>query len=187
MYKNIIAFDIDGVVADTYKSIRKRIIDDYSYDIEGNVSKHEIVVPNVDRKEVLNRIYNTMEYSVIDPCDNAVDSLTKVYKMIGEEITFLTARPHFLVDTTYKWLDKIIPNIKYKIIFAQSSQKYKFLDKYGFKFMVDDRIKVINSIPNRMTGFLVNREWNANRETNDNVIRVNSLKEVVKLLNKLYN
>jgi 5'(3')-deoxyribonucleotidase len=183
--KSVIAFDIDGVLADTYNAINKVIKEKYNYDTNGKVRTHQIEVPGVEYKDILKIVYNVLgDIDSISPYEEAKEYLPKIYELYGY-VTFITARNIQFYNTTKKWLKLHFPMIKkFNLVFERSSNKHHVVREKEVCFMVDDRIKVVNSLPSHVTGFLVNRQWNQDREINPNVVRVNSLKEIYSTLRR---
>ena len=177
-----IAFDIDGVLADSEVTIRKHILKETGYDLRSDtIRKFNFTVPGSTVEETYWLIQDGVKYYTdeIQPHSGAVDSICKVYEFHKRQrpITFITARPEkYLGKETMIWLKKQFPNMWFNLHFAED--KIKSVD--GFECIVEDRLKNANDLAKYLSVvYLVNQPWNEDRETEWNVIRVNSVSEAV--------
>lgn len=178
-----IAFDIDGVIANTESAIRTEILKQTGHDIGDSLSQFDFPVPEYSKAEIYNMIQMGIENYTdsIKPYDGAIDAVNKIYYSRDKTrpITFITSRPEsILKDETHDWLNKYFPTMRYKVIFASDKRKY-ILDNETSVF-VEDRLKNANDISPIVTAvYLVNRSWNIGRDHAWNVIRVDSVEEAV--------
>ncbi|OQB41700.1 MAG: 5' nucleotidase, deoxy (Pyrimidine), cytosolic type C protein (NT5C) [candidate division CPR1 bacterium ADurb.Bin160] len=185
-----IAFDLDGVVADSFQQIRKRILEMKNFDILENLNSYSLVSQKLDYDESQKIIYDVIikENRHIKMYPEAKDVLTELYEATNEPICFVTARPKEAKRATKRWLDRNL-NVPYNIFFSTPEKKEKYLIEGGFKFFVEDRAETVNKCEKMKINFLITRPWNETQKTNTNVIRVNNLNEVKSkylLFNNIY-
>jgi len=99
------------------------------------------------------------------------------------EVNFLSARSqsHDVVEATEWWLQNNFSFVKYNLYnLGDSGSKYQWMLENGFDAIVEDRFKTANecNFGDNKT-FLINREWNMNRQELPHVKRVDSLFEAV--------
>jgi len=188
--KNKIAFDLDGVISDTYSVYRLEFIKLYNIDIAKHpkykITTYKIFLPNVSDKDISYTIFKviTQYWEEIHPYPDAVEALNLFYNYYKKPIEIVTARKYSrqeeVCDATYAWLNKNFPNIKFNVCFAGHDEKTKFLKENKFNIFVEDRLRNANRISNQIDKvYLINRMWNLGRRENDNVERVKSLKEAI--------
>ena len=177
-----IAFDIDGVIANSESAIRSEFLDRTGHDITHLWKTFNFEVPGYNWVEVYDMIQDSILYrsDEITPHDDAISALYSIYEHYNKKypITFITARPEFLQPVTKDWMKKYMGNIWHDIIYT--SDKCKYLKEHNFEIFVEDRLKTANGLSKDMSAiFLVNRPWNEGRDHAWNVIRVNSVNEAV--------
>lgn len=175
----MIAFDIDGVVANSQDVIRKKILKKHNYDIINN-TKYDITIPNMERDDTryyINKILLEYWYET-KPYLEAPLYLEKFYNDMREPLIFITARERNLEYTTRCWLDIKI-NLPYEVYFVPSKEKHNFIKNNGINYFVEDKHETaVNCVNNGIECFLVNRYWNENEENHPNIVRVNGLDDV---------
>lgn len=179
--KNLIAFDIDGVIADVYTAFRLFIKRDFGYDIYNKSNTFDIDVPGLSHKDFMDYIYKIMgvQYKSVEPYPNVLQTLDIIYQKTTSPITFITARNKIIENETHAWIMyKLKLNIPYKIIFNET--KHDYIHKNKIKYFVEDRYKTCNEIADKCPDvnkiFMLNRKWNSNRSINeDKITRINNL------------
>ncbi len=183
----VVAFDIDGVVADTMSLFFE--IAEKEYNISG--IKHEDVtsynledcldVDNDLMVEIFTRIINGEFSSTLKPISGAPQVLNKIAEKC-KSLLFVTARPH--KGDIINWLSDII-GVKPEILEVETTGSFEgkidVLLNNGFSYILEDRFETCELlIEAGITPILYKQPWN-NRE--HSFIEVNGWKEFEKLLN----
>ena len=176
-----IAFDIDGVVCDSITTFYESAKQKWNKPISN--STYQIKIRGISSDEIFHEYMGILihENEKMFPYINAVESL-RIFAKYLVPLTFVTSRPeHCLVmRSTMEWLKTYLQGVKFNIIFTDN--KLEYIQEQGFKYFVEDRYKTANQLAkNNIQCFLVNREWNMNRQTHKNVTRVNDLKQVFEI------
>ncbi len=149
---NDIAFDIDGVVADTMSSfiyvakkqfginaIRKEQIT--SYWLEECLD-----LPEKTIKAIINRILEDPFRTKLKPIEGAVETLTRLTSF--GPVHFVTARP--VKDPIEKWLKTVLRKVpSHKIIVHATGQhdiKPRVIKKLGKTFFLEDHLETCKAI-----------------------------------------
>lgn len=184
----MIGFDIDDTVFDLYPVVRTYFVSKLGYDVHPR-TKHNQKVPGISEEEMVSHIgqvlnnYNEM----INPCNYAIEALTKFYELTNQPIIFITSRRPFVKDATIELLnDKL--SVPYNLYQTVSSKKKDLIRELDLKYFVDDRMSIVKSCRKvcKMV-FLMNKLWNLNREVVLNITRVNNLIEVFDYVRKDYD
>jgi len=178
----IFATDLDGVICDFNKILRQYIKKVTNYDIGDNPDSFRLSVPGYTDLEMAKMVNIVTAQSInAPPIDKNILYLSYIYKLVKEPILIITARNKAFKNVTEKWLEKNVGDkFKYIIRHFDSSFKKKshYLDK-DTKYFVDDYYMNCNDVaPHVKYAFLINMNYNRNKSLKDNVIIVNSLKDV---------
>jgi uncharacterized HAD superfamily protein len=182
----MLVIDIDGVVADTPPWVEKEIEEKIGEKLKFDTPRTYRFGLNVSDAECMDCVTNALGkyHDNIKPYEEhrIKDLLTKLNRQQGI-ITFLTARENIaeVRALTYSWLNKHFPILNYRVVFlGEGVCKKEWMIENGFNCIVEDRLRTANRI-NLDYGatYLVNREWNMHRKTEDHVIRVNDLCEAL--------
>lgn len=184
------AFDLDGVVMDSYEIFREFFMHKYFVDIGCNGSGNHNVFdfrkscPDIksdeecmqDVKDALILFHDRML-----PIPYAIDALQSIWYLFKRPLIFITAREFYgqiIMDKTHRWLDDHLEGVPYEVHF--SFEKTKFLKERGITHYVDDRFKYADELaPYVDRYFMLNSDWNAGREpTSPNITRISNLIEM---------
>ena len=186
----LIAFDLDGVLADTISLTRIELLKIYGMDINkypkrGNRT-YRISLPDVPEKDISTIIYKciTEYWDSIQPYPDAQEAIKVFYAYYETPIQIVTARKYKdkikVLDSTLKWLKKVFPDVEFNVAFKGHKEKVDFLVENKYNIFIEDRLRNANIISEKLdTVYLINRSWNIGRLERENVIRVNSVKEAV--------
>ena len=175
-----IAFDFDGVIADTSK-MKKIWLENKKIEIE-NVDKTSFYQHLYEKKskEEIDSIYKEMSKTIFtkevllntEPIYNSINSIRKISEKF--EIYIITARNSEQIKYAEKWLEKyeIKKHIK-KIISSSCEKKQQICKKNHISYLCDDDIRHLTDrkIPYRIL------YSNKNTEV-DGIKKVNSWHEI---------
>lgn len=183
--KNPIAFDLDGVIANTYPILREGFFNLYGIDIHP-CNTYSIIdkLKENDKDKFYKDVREILEFysQQIYPYSKSVEFLKEIYNKTRNPILIVTARDCSLYESTHGWLLKNL-TVPYELFMVNEEWKKHYLLYRGVRYWCEDRLKQANYIgQGRTKVLLMNRIWNLNRETNENTIRVNDFEEVFKLL-----
>lgn len=183
--KRLLAFDFDGVIANTYPVLREGFFNLYGVDIHP-CDRYSIVdkLKESDKenfyKDVRLILDNYSQFTY--PYPKSIEFLENIYKNTRQPLLIVTARDCSLYESTHGWLFKNL-TVPYELFMVDEEWKKYFLSYRGVRYWCEDRLKQANYLgQGRTKVFLMNRIWNMNREVNENTIRVNDFEEVFKLL-----
>ena len=184
------AFDLDGVVMNSYEIFREFFMKKYHVDIGYNGSGNQrefnfrTTCPDIksdeecmqDVKDALIIFHDKME-----PVPHSIHALQSIWHFFKQPLIFITAREFYgqiIMDKTHRWLDHHLEGVPYEVHF--SYEKTKFLQEHGVTHYVDDRFKYADELaPYVDRYFMFNSDWNAGREpTSPNITRVSNLIEM---------
>lgn len=191
--KKVIAVDIDEVLADfltyfvyfhnlMYKTSKKR--EDFK-----NYHLHEGF--QVDRDEMHIRYMEFKTFSLLERLKPIKGSKEGIKKLIDLGFTphLLTARPKVIEKETRKWLDIHFKGIDLPLHFARD-ERDKFKKKslvckeLGAKIIIEDHLEnALDCSENGIKVFLIDAPWNQTESLPENVVRVKSWKDIIKILN----
>ncbi len=181
-----IAFDIDGVISETYPWIEKTI-HDFGYEVDKEVSYGEYLITlkgvdgHAETAKIMNKVLEhvfTKYNDVIMPCNFVGYYLPKIVEMTGGSVTFITARISTYKDITNEWLDKWF-NFDYGLVHCGSKNKVQWLVSHKYDCIVEDRLQTANECAKAGLGvFLINARYNVNRFTEGSVVRIDSLRDL---------
>lgn len=185
--KENIAFDFDGVIANTTQKkidwLKKRNINLVNVDKTSfyDELKKYMTIDQIDdiyfkmsREIFTERVL--LETEEINGALNSIHKLSKKYN-----IFIITARTESLILHLKKWLEK--NNIQkdiFKVLSSTSDTKQNICLKYNINFLCDDDSRHL--IDNKIRTRVLFNSNNNSKNINDNIIQVNSWKELEKLL-----
>ncbi len=184
-----IAFDIDQVIVDSTSVMKNYIKDIYGTTFGNFEDQFEIKIPGLDKHQVSDILRDSILENSLDskPLEDSIEYLNKFYEYYNyKPLVFITARDNRLESITHEWLDKYL-NVPYFVYF--DSDKIKILKKLNIKYFVDDKYEtIINCASCLKKSFLYNQSWNVGKKLiYDNIIRINSLKEVYNYILNIEN
>jgi uncharacterized HAD superfamily protein/phosphoribosyl-ATP pyrophosphohydrolase len=188
-YDNVIGVDIDGVLADYPRSfiefINKEMKTNYDYkDIKSYDIAESLSLPPEECAKLKNLYRETGQKRFIPVIDGAKQFLEEL-KYLGYTIVLLTSRPYdkykrMFGDTQY-WL--VQNKMMYDAILWDEKKGERLIEEFGkdkVKLFIDDVASFANNIGKLgMKCILLNKPYNLNISTHENVMRVNSLREAL--------
>ncbi len=162
-----IAFDIDGVFADTmnlFLDIAKKEYDiTIDYDSLTAYMLEECLDMNSDIiKDIIDRITTGNYEFILNPIGSSVTTLTKIGRKSGE-LLFITARPTIgpMKDWILKQLNELNPKIIEIIATGAFEAKTDILLSKNKKYFVEDRLETCFDIHKvGIEPILVKQPWN---------------------------
>ena len=183
-----IAFDIDGVVANTMTLFLEIARKDYGInhvryeDITEYFLEDCIDIDPLIIKTIINRILEgDFEYE-LKPIDGAVDVLSEIGRV--HPLLFVTARPRH--PTIQEWIDSILPlsGSEFEVIATGTFEgKGDVLVSRGIQYFVEDCLEICHMLSERaIHPILFSQPWN--RSPNHPFREVNSWSELKALLKR---
>mmetsp|Transcript_1627 Transcript_1627/g.1128 ORF Transcript_1627/g.1128 Transcript_1627/m.1128 type:complete len:196 (-) Transcript_1627:29-616(-) len=182
-----IAFDIDGVFADTvtlFLNIAKKDyrIEDIKYeDITSYMLEQCIDIDPIITRAIIDKILTGDYNFTLNPIDRAIDVLTKLGKSMGH-LLFVTARPHLghMKDWVLNCLSKLAPNTIELIATGSFEAKTDILLSKNKTYFLEDRLETCFDLNKAgITPILYKQPWN--REPHP-FIEVNNWSELESLI-----
>ena len=182
----MIVIDIDGVIADSEPWLVKEIeyrsgtklkfnkpriydfFDNNSIGIKDGIQYiNDALIKYKNDINVYNRIRTIIALRTIELKEGRVN--------------FVTARANGdVAKATHWWLEKHFGGLVYNLhSLDYNADKFKWMYYNDAYAIVEDRLKTVNEIPSCYKPYLVNREWNIERETKPHVKRVRDLLQAV--------
>ena len=163
---NELAFDIDGVVADTFRAFVATAENQYGVQLQyENITDYDFLsVLDIDEdifNEIIDRILDDPLGMGIIPMDGAVDVLTRLMGL--GPLTLVTARPNN--GAIQKWLQEHFQlndgnGIRLNETGAHT-EKLPVLKKYGIKYFVEDRLETCYLVQEaELTPIVFEQPWN---------------------------
>lgn len=163
---NEIAFDVDGVVADTFHLFVAKARNDYGYrfDYEDITEYDFLQVLDMDEKEsdaIVQTLLDRPLESGVKPLPGAVEVLTRLSLLAP--LSFVTARPE--KGPILAWVEHQLPQVdKDRIrleVTGVHTEKIPVLLEMGFKYFVEDRLDTCPLLEqNGITPILFEQPWN---------------------------
>jgi 5'(3')-deoxyribonucleotidase len=160
-----IAFDFDGVVADTFRLFVRLACSEYGIDIKyESITDYEFLnVVKMDRAlaekliEILTDIPHELD---LRPNTGALEILTRLSAFAP--VLVVTARPYG--RPVEKWFEKHLPHLKNLISVeatGENTTKLPFLQKKNIKYFVDDRLDTCMQLAgDGITPIVYDQPWN---------------------------
>ena len=140
-----IAFDIDGVVADTFRVFVDRARDEYGYQFHyEDITEYDFrQVVDIDEEiseQIIRSLMNHPIENHIKPIEGAVALLTKLSS--ASPLLFVTARPH--KAPILNWVCSQLSNVDVDLIRLEATnthrEKIPILLENGIRYFVEDRL-----------------------------------------------
>ena len=140
-----IAFDIDGVVADTFRVFVEKARRDYGYRFTyEDIVEYEFLkvldMTKDDSDAIIQKLLEKPIESGIQPIRGAVEVLTRLSNITP--LFFVTARPE--KDPILAWIYHQLPHVDRDLIYLKATQtsreKLPILAELGIKYFVEDRL-----------------------------------------------
>lgn len=184
--EKVCCFDIDGVLMSCYPDCWVNFVNKELDTEHENLNFVKASVP-YDIYRTLKEKYRLSGIKESFPADKDAAELTKALKQKGYVIIIVTARPvqkyPCLYQQTMNWLNK--NNITYDLVyFGEKNKHVKILtDIHNLKFMVEDNSYIANQVARwGYRVFLLDNIYNRGLTLEPNVIKVYSLKDIMRYL-----
>jgi uncharacterized protein len=161
-----IAFDIDGVVADTFRSFVLLAERDYGLKIHyEDITEYEfwkcLDIGEEKALAIIRRLIDDPIEVGIKPVKGAPDVLARLLK--SAPLTFVTARPE--ADSILRWMTEVMgfPNDNGIILEATGDHERKasFLVRHNVKYFVEDRLETCYLLNDAsIVPILFDQPWN---------------------------
>ncbi len=182
-----IAFDIDGVVADTMSLFLE--IARSEYDIN-RIGYEDITSYNLDEcldmdvkviKEIVAKLTDGLHSQPLRPINGATETLARIGLSFGR-LSFVTARPY--LGPMRDWIYEMLPLLEHEsidiIATGSFDDKADVLLKMGKSFFVEDRLETCFSLEEAgIEPILFEQPWNRHKNS---FTLVNSWKELEGLI-----
>jgi uncharacterized HAD superfamily protein len=163
---NEIAFDVDGVVADTFHLFVAKARSDYGYRFEyEDITEYDFMkVLDIDAEASDAIIQTLLDYpleSGLRPISGAVEVLTRLSLLAP--LHFVTARPEKkpILDWVEHQLQEVDRNMIRLDVTGVHTEKIPVLLEKGFKYFVEDRLETCPLLEqNGITPILFEQPWN---------------------------
>ena len=163
---NEIAFDIDGVFADTFRIFVEKATKVYGYQFDyEDITEYEFMsVININKEASEKIIQTLLDHPIesgIKPIDGAVEVLTRL-SSIGP-LLFVTARPD--KDVILEWIYHQLPGVNINFISLEATttheKKIPVLLKNRIKYFVEDRLETCYLLDKAsITPIVFEQPWN---------------------------
>ncbi|HDR14198.1 MAG TPA: haloacid dehalogenase [Desulfobacteraceae bacterium] len=180
-----IAFDIDGVVADTFRSFVMLAEKEYGIKIHyEEITEYEFwKILDIDEETAHALIHKLIEQPVevgIKPVRGAPDVLTRLLKT--GPVKFVTARPE--ADSILRWMTEVLGFPDHNGIVLEATgdheRKAQFLVRENVKYFVEDRLETCYLLEDAsIVPILFDQPWN--RKPNE-FMRVKNWDEISALI-----
>ncbi len=185
MYNKLIAFDLDGVIINSYPQFRKLFLKYFDFDITPQKTFDFNIPKHLANKLEVNRLWRSHLEEITLNSNIIPDSILVNRFLKHGRLFFITARPESCMGYLKKYLRGKLRHDQFDIIMDNSDGKLDTIKKYKLKFFVDDRFSTCVKVsPYVENVFLFNQTWNRNREIiPKNMTRVYSMCDVIDLFN----
>jgi len=166
IYPHEIAFDFDGVVADTFRLFVKIAQSDYNVDVEyEDITNYEFLkVVNMDTddaREIVERLTNYPHKLDLQPNEGAADVLARIAR--SNPLLLVTARP--AGRPIELWFEKnmpqILPGCIQVLATGETTAKLPVLKEQEISYFVDDRLDTCHLLAQQgITPIVFDQPWN---------------------------
>ncbi len=158
-----IAFDIDGVFADTIGAFIKEVRNKYGIKVRyEDIKEYELAKIVNMNEEILIELAKRILYEPVDigikPIKGSIQVLKKLSKI--NRILFVTARPD--KSGIQKWVEKYLKRDNFDIVATGThEEKVPLLKRYGIKYFVEDRLETCFILEKAsITPIVFEQPWN---------------------------
>lgn len=161
-----LAFDVDGVFADTFRTFVETARDQYGIQVEyEDITEYDFrQVIDIDEKtsdEIIQRILDNPLSMGIQPVIGAVDVLSRL-SQIGP-LLFVTARSE--KDSILEWVQQVLRVTDMDVIQLEATSTYveklPVLLKHGIRYFVEDRLETCYFLEKTpITPIVFEQPWN---------------------------
>ena len=162
----LLAFDFDGVIADTFRLFARLARDNYGVEIDYDAIREYEFIDAVDlpRSEALDIIdeltYRSHELG-LEPLRGAIATLERLSAKASPLI--VTARP--VSEPVEIWLNEHLPGKAFRIAATGSPEaKLAVLQQTGIQYFIDDRLDTCELLGRHgLTPLVFEQPWNRSR------------------------
>lgn len=158
--RNNIAFDLDGVLVDILPVLDTVLQEMCGAKLPENMTEFKIKIPGLSGNEVQGCINEALSRVTEIKINPMADVLFKeLYKITGEPVLIITARPKWLASQTYLLIDRMT---KVPIRLSMVTGWPEKLAHLGpIEYFVEDRRRTaLNLVQNRRRCFLIDKSYN---------------------------
>ena len=176
-----VAIDLDGIIADPYSNLQKRIHAEFGISIPCNEwtdPVFENLFPEIKRSWISEQFADPAFWENVDVFVEGMDWLERVIRK--NRVNIVTARPDHCVDVTKEWMKK--NRVPYTNIYhVPREEKHEMLFILNPKFMIEDDPR--NALQISSVGikcYIVSRPYNVNEDVGK-AIRIDRLNQIGEL------
>lgn len=161
-----IAFDFDGVVADTFRLFVEIARSDYNVDVEyEDITSYEflkvVAMDPADAQEIIETITHHPHELDLKPNRGATDVLAKIARTTP--LLLVTARP--VGEPIEKWFKKNMPQIRsgciHVLATGETTAKLPILKEQEISYFVEDRLDTCHLLAEQgITPIVFEQPWN---------------------------
>lgn len=191
-----IGIDLDEVVVEYVRHFldfyNEKFQTSFSFnDIKSYSIEDHLKIPK-EKLIVFSEEVNSSEFiESQDFIDGAVKSIEDLSEQF--EIFFVTSRPAYLRERTFKFLKKNFPDIIFKLIFSrdyfgEDVSKSNICDKEKISIFLEDRFDyAFECAEKEIKVILFDKPWNNSGENHKNIFRVKNWKEAIEKIGEIKN
>ena len=163
---NELAFDVDGVFADTFRTFVETAREQYGIQVEyEDITEYDFrQVIDIDEKtshEIIQMILDNPLAMGIQPVFGAVEVLSRLSQT--GPLLFVTARPE--KESILQWIQQYLPVADMSIIRLEATrtheEKLPVLLKHGIRYFVEDRLETCYLLEKTsITPIVFEQPWN---------------------------
>jgi uncharacterized HAD superfamily protein len=184
--RDIVALDLDGVLANTEFVIDKYLKDNFNYAVtDEDLVSYKLedcpAIPEGAVDKFLDEFYNGKIANTILPYNYSEHALNKLLNE-GFKVIIITSRPISMQKLTLDWLDRW--GLRYDTIYhIKSLRKHTLIKELKAKAFVEDRSDILDSIVQNCGVleyglFLVDHPWNEKYDK-ENIVKTVNISEAV--------
>ena len=186
-----IAIDIDEVVVEFFREylelFNKRFNTTIKFEDMDNFHIWEVCnISKEDSLKLVNEFYRSDDFFKMELVDGVKEALEELRE--ENEIHFITSRPISIKEKTQIFLGNLFQNYNFGLHFSggvwgESRTKGEICKELEVDFFVEDNFDyAIDSARKGIKTFLMDKPWNQNGETHENLIRVKTWPEIMEKL-----
>ncbi len=177
-----IAFDIDGVVADTIGAFLREAREKYGIFIKyEDIKEYELSKAVNMKEEILIELAKRILYEPLEMGIRPIKGAIEVLKRLSDkvELLFVTARPD--KEGIERWLKRYFDKTRFHVIATgRHEEKANLLKEYGKRYFVEDRLETCYILKDfQITPIVFEQPWNRKPHP---FIKIKEWKELEKLI-----
>ena len=180
-----IAFDIDGVFADTIGAFLREARDRYGIHIRyEDITEYELIKSVQMDEKILVELAKRILYEPLEMGIKPIDGSVKVLKRLSSitRLFFVTARPDR--EGILRWVHNYLGNVdrgSIRIIATGThEEKVPLLERYGIKFFVEDRLETCFMLSKAsITPIVFEQPWNKKPHPFPKIRSWNELEQII--------